>query len=1010
MKKHGFDVLPIDFHGNKQRPFIHVVELDLRKRSTWEFLEYLVDTRVPFFFHAAPPCGTSSRARDRPMSDTHHGPPKLRSEEYPLGFPWLTGYWKAKVQSANDIYIKLVAFIFLLNLLGIFWSVENPGQSYMWDIEDFAILKRTYFFVLFHACIHGSRRKKLTAFLTNLERLTALAGFCRDDHEHLPWGYTVEDGTIVFDTSKEAAYPKLLCERFATILATEANCLHLALNPGVDDSQVNIDARVATGKQPRGRKLPPLITEFATTRTIRSADLDEPILDEKQHLVHQYHGVPSGSKLLRTAKGKRGEPGNDDSLTLRVFGIYCGMLDFFEIAKAVQHPFDTFRALPDDMLEVVVNIMQDTPLDVMRKRLQLLQPWRNTSISLSNENDAIFSSMDGGCAAVLNGKHLALLERLAKDIDWPDLDIHASIREGFQLVGMQQPSGIFESDIKPRTLSRNELLQQAKFIKPALWKKIETGRREQYDEELWNITLDEVREKRWLDGPYSFEELEVMFDGVWLPVRRFAVWQRSKWRPIDDFSECGVNASFAYVEKIQLRALDEILWIANCFVKLCVTEKRFDFCLQSGKRLCGEVNKVWQLFPADDVQLVAKTVDLKSAYKQLAIAPDNRRLSVISLRNPESGKTCGFVSRTLPFGSVASVLHFNRVSRLLHKLGLQANIPWANYYDDFPIVDFRVLSEHTTAAVRAMMSLLGFECSLEKELPFDTSTEMLGVVLDLSECSSGRIKVANKESRVNDLANALTKMLNDGFAKPRELPSVFGRALFVESQLMGRAGRLALSELRVLERSGAGHVKISDVQKKALNVLLERYSVGRPRTINVDDSSLPAIIFTDGACETVDGVLTATIGGILYLPGSQDPPIVFGSHVNHDALRHWTDCGKQHPVALTEMYAICTARYIWKEFLDGKKCIFFVDNQGVLDAFIKGYSNEQTIKELLLNFETHDLAWPCFPWFARVPSSSNLSDLPSRGLWNELKKLLPSFTKCVGRCPLSRCELKNFES
>ena len=213
MKKHGFDVLPIDFHGNKQRPFIHVVELDLRKKSTWEFLEFLVDTRIPFFFHAAPPCGTSSRARDRPMSDTHHGPPKLRSEDYPLGFPWLTGYWKAKVQSANDIYLKLVAFIFLLNLLGIFWSVENPGQGYMWDIEDFAILKRTYFFVLFHACIHGSRRKKLTAFLTNLERLTALAGFCRDDYEHLPWGYSVVRMEQLFLTQARKLHIRSCCVR-----------------------------------------------------------------------------------------------------------------------------------------------------------------------------------------------------------------------------------------------------------------------------------------------------------------------------------------------------------------------------------------------------------------------------------------------------------------------------------------------------------------------------------------------------------------------------------------------------------------------------------------------------------------------------------------------------------------------------------------------------------------------------------------------------------------------------
>ena len=72
-------------------------------------------------------------------------------------------------------------------------------------------------------------------------------------------------------------------------------------------------------------------------------------------------------------------------------------------------------------------------------------------------------------------------------------------------------------------------------------------------------------------------------------------------------------------------------------------------------------------------------------------------------------------------------------SRQLHRMGLELDIPWTNYYDDFPVVDFKILSGHTGAAARALTSMLGFECSLDKELPFDRSADMLGVVLDLSE-------------------------------------------------------------------------------------------------------------------------------------------------------------------------------------------------------------------------------------------------------------------------------------
>ena len=82
--KMGFDVLPIDFQGNKHRSFVHVVELDLRRRSTWDFMEYLIVTRQPFNFHGAPPCGTASRARDIPLLDEQLGSPPLRSGEFPI--------------------------------------------------------------------------------------------------------------------------------------------------------------------------------------------------------------------------------------------------------------------------------------------------------------------------------------------------------------------------------------------------------------------------------------------------------------------------------------------------------------------------------------------------------------------------------------------------------------------------------------------------------------------------------------------------------------------------------------------------------------------------------------------------------------------------------------------------------------------------------------------------------------------------------------------------------------
>ena len=88
-----------------------------------------------------------------------------------------------------------------------------------------------------------------------------------------------------------------------------------------------------------------------------------------------------------------------------------------------------------------------------------------------------------------------------------------------------------------------------------------------------------------------------------------------------------------------------IVWMACCFVRYCVFESRFDFTLASGEKLCGSVDAEWKQMPEGAIQLVAKTVDLKSAYKQFPICPEHRRYSTLILKKPSDGTVMGFVSK-----------------------------------------------------------------------------------------------------------------------------------------------------------------------------------------------------------------------------------------------------------------------------------------------------------------------------------------------------------------------------
>ena len=244
------------------------------------------------------------------------------------------------------------------------------------------------------------------------------------------------------------------------------------------------------------------------------------------------------------------------------------------------------------------------------------------------------------------------------------------------------------------------------------------------------------------------------------------------------------------MEKILLRALDEIIWVASCFIEYVIHHEHYCFDL-GNETLSGQVHSWWKSLDLSKPFLQVKTVDLKSAYKQFAIHPSDRRLSVLALKLPETGDVAGFISRTLPFDSTAFVLHFLRAARLLHRMGLELDVVWTNYYDDYPVVEFSFLATNTSHTIRALTCLLGFEGSTDKELPFADEAEMLGLMLDVLKSGSGIVIVKSKPSRMDELATNFESLIDAGRVDPKRLPSLFGRALFVESQIAGRLGKLA---------------------------------------------------------------------------------------------------------------------------------------------------------------------------------------------------------------------------
>ncbi|CAE7446306.1 unnamed protein product [Symbiodinium microadriaticum] len=370
----------------------------------------------------------------------------------------------------------------------------------------------------------------------------------------------------------DALYTPTFCDRFAGLMQLAVGNAGLLLQEVRPLQCSSHAAMAAAGKQPRLSKFRPQIEEFKCQATVRSFPWPLP-LDSKGNLKSPIGPVPAGSRLLRVmcdwgVVGAKKTESLNQTPTAVTFGIYRSESEFVAQALHLEHPFDLCVAVPDFMLRALAFNLKEGPVGVMKHRIALLQKWSAWKRDLADDEKRLHASMEPGVAAVMRGKHILLLERIAASFGWPDTEVFKCLKNGFPLVGESQPSGIFDVDRKPASLTREELLQHSKFLRPALWAKVSSSPLDETARCIWETTQQELIEKEWLTGPFSWEQLQARYPGGWLPVRRFGLVQKDKTRSIDDLAENSVNQAYAVSDRISLRALDELVWMAIAIFKV----------------------------------------------------------------------------------------------------------------------------------------------------------------------------------------------------------------------------------------------------------------------------------------------------------------------------------------------------------------------------------------------------------------------------------------------------------
>ena len=394
-------------------------------------------------------------------------------------------------------------------------------------------------------------------------------------------------------------------------------------------------------------------------------------------------------------------------------------------------------------------------------------------------------------------------------------------------------------------------------------------------------------------------------------------------------------------------------------------------------------------------ELFGKTADLKSAYRQLAIADGSLRFSYLAVYDPTDDKPKVFRQLAVPFGSTKAVYFFLRVARALWTILVRgALVPTTNYFDDFVLLALNGDRSSCSYAFNEVMKLLGWKLSADKTTEWNTSFEALGVLFEIDQTGSGVLRVKNTEKRRKELTSSIAGFLDSGMMTQKEALQLRGRLQFAQAQFFGRLGRRCLNE--ITRHAYSGRLKLSTSAKERLEEFGKFLSAAQPRLVG-RVSCRTFMILTDAAFEKE--TRTGGLGGVL-LTGSGSALSYFSVPISD----HQTDALSAHEeqtiIYELEMFGVLVGLKLLVEkttgFAEeysqagataGTGVTCFIDNDAARHAYIAGSAKKGVAGILVDEVNFLEYVHGILPWYARVASPANLADEPSRMKLDLVRKL-----------------------
>ena len=710
-REHGIGILPVDKTAARASQ-VFIANYDLTDPEEVAALMTLLETEKEriLAIHLAPACGTASKAREKKLvSFRNKGfkvPVPLRSKAKPMGLDQLAGLDKIRTEAANIVYsatadrLTSSRFAFVVKFF-VHW--KNPENSLFWDYPEIAEILQEYvgFSVYFHHCMHGGTRNKKTRWWATQDVFYPLTAFCDGKHKHATWNPVAIGGNLTFPTAEEAAYPILLCKRIVALLVQYA-VSHDAERPETLEEEIPKTANTAhrwiMDMLPKGKKMRPLVSEFQAYCSF----LSEPALEPENNSFFKQQ--PKGSRVIHRQLqwGKIRVDGTTvfwqtetketelDDKNLQEFfdlegeqfqaelctaGIPREPWDFVAQAVKAGHPRSMSLHLNQEIMEMLRENFEKAPHVVVKERAQFFKFWSQRCKELESKEKALHEKLEPHLRHVLQGKRLLVFKEMLEFFNYPDKTLVDDIIKGFPLSGWLPKSNVFPVGLKRPAQSTEAALKVAKGINGGICKQVDASGDPELAEEVWKQTQEELSNRwTWLD-----EECET---SKHLLAKRFGLRQGEKVRLIDDCTIGGFNSTCGVSERLRVHAIDELAsYIAWCLTHL--TESSMD-------------------------EVVGKTYDLKSAYKQYGVRKFDRDLLRLVVWDPHLQKIRLLGINALPFGTIGSVSAFLRVSMAVWFLGIKGlRLCWTSFFDDYTLLSMRSNSKSAEVSAECLFQMLG---------------------------------------------------------------------------------------------------------------------------------------------------------------------------------------------------------------------------------------------------------------------------------------------------------------